>query len=154
MLVDFDLIPDNSRIWIYSSHMKLDKQKKLYIIKKISNHLKEWKAHDVPLKAAITIKEDHFIIIALDESQSNASGCSIDSLQRLIQEIESELSISLLNRLNVFYKLNNEVLSVPLNQLKSVADSETFFFDLTINKKSELSSYFKPIKDSWCKNYI
>ena len=154
MLVDFDLISDSSRIWIYSSDIKLNNQEILYIIEKISNHLKEWKAHDVPLKAAVTIKEGHFLIIALDESQANASGCSIDTLQRLIYEIEKELSLSLLNRLNIFYKVNEEVLSVPLNRLKSVADSDTYFFDLTISKKSDLSSYFKPIRDGWCKNYV
>ena len=105
MLVDFNTTADQSRIWIYPAEHKLTKDQKGYILKAISVHLQNWEAHKVPLTAGVTILENRFIVVALDESENGASGCSIDTLQKLIQNLEKELSISLLNRLNVFCKI-------------------------------------------------
>ena len=58
-----------------------------------------------PLTAGVTILENHFIVVALDEGKNGASGCSIDTLQKTIQELEKDLSIALMNRLNVFCKI-------------------------------------------------
>ena len=96
MLVDFNTISDQSRIWIYASEKKLTNDQTDYILKSISTHLQNWEAHKTPLTAGVTILESHFIIIALDEIKNEASGCSIDTLQKNIQEIEKELSISFL----------------------------------------------------------
>ena len=79
-----------------------------------------------------------------------ASGCSIDTLQKTIQKIEKEFSISLMNRLNVFCKIEDEILSMPSFKLGSVADKDTLFYDLTILTKNDLKTYLKPISEGWC----
>ena len=100
MLVDFNTTDEKSRIWIYGAEEKLTNEQEGYILKSISDHLKNWEAHKAPLTAGVIILENHFIIVALDESKNGASGCSIDTLQNKIQELDKELSISLLTRLN------------------------------------------------------
>ena len=92
MLVDFNTTDDQSRIWIYAAEQKLTNEQENHILKSISDHLQNWEAHKVPLTAGVTILEHHFIIIALDETQNGASGCSIDTLQNKIQNLEKELS--------------------------------------------------------------
>jgi len=154
MLVEFENISDDSRIWIYASPIFLDNENQTYISKLLSNHLDSWKAHQVPLKAALTILENHFIVIALDENIVGASGCSIDSLQHKIQEIENYLAVSLTNRLNVFCIVDDKIKCVPSKELSKFANKETFFYDLTIQKKSDLSSYLKPIKEGWCSRLV
>ena len=154
MLVDFNTINDNSRIWIYSAEQKLTNDQEGYILNFISDHLKNWEAHKVTLTAGVTILENHFIIVALDESKNGASGCSIDTLQNKIQELEKELSVSLLNRLNVFCRINDEIQCVPLFQLDGIAKENTLFYDLTIKKKSDLHSYLKPISEGWCAHLV
>ena len=106
MLADFHALPEESRIWLYAAENALSKDKQNYILNVISEDLKGWNAHQQPLTAGVTILENHFIVIALDESKNGASGCSIDTLQGTIQKIEKELSISLMNRLNVFCEIN------------------------------------------------
>ena len=154
MLVDFNTTADQSRIWIYAAEQKLTQDQEGHILKAISAHLQNWEAHKVPLTAGVTILENHFIVVALDESENGASGCSIDTLQKLIQNLEKELSVSLLNRLNVFCKIEDEILCIPSFKLEGIAKANTLFYDLTIQKKSELHSYLKPISEGWCAHLL
>ena len=150
MLVDFNTTNEQSRIWIYAAEQKLTNEQENHILKSISDHLQNWEAHKVPLAAGVTILEHHFIIIALDETKNGASGCSIDTLQNKIQNLEKDLSISLLNRLNVFCRIDNEIECIFTLKLADNANQDTLFYDLTIQKKSELDSYLKPISEGWC----
>ena len=154
MLVDFNTTDDQSRIWIYAAEQKLTNEQEKHILKSISDHLNNWEAHKVPLTAGVTILEDHFIVVALDESENGASGCSIDTLQKLIQNLEKELSVSLLNRLNVFCRIDDKIHCIPTTKLADNANKETLFYDLTIQKKSELSNWLKPIEEGWCATII
>ena len=154
MLVDFDILPEESRIWLYAAENALIKDHQNYILKVVSEDLKGWNAHQQPLTAGVTILENYFIVVALDESKNGASGCSIDTLQKTIQELEKELSISLMNRLNVFCKIEGEIVCVPSFKLGSIVNASTPFYDLTIQNKSELHSYFKPISEGWCAHLV
>jgi len=154
MLADFYTLPEESRVWIYGVVQKLTNEKENYILQSISDHLISWEAHKAPLTAGITIFENHFIVIALDENQNRASGCSIDTLQNKMQDLERELSISLMNRLNVFCRIDDEIQCIPLFELEKFANTKTLFYDLTIQNKSELNSYLKPICEGWCAHLI
>ena len=154
MLVNFNTIPEESRIWIYAAEQKFLNDQENHILKSISDHLQNWEAHKVPLTAGVIILENQFVVVALDETKNGASGCSIDTLQNTIQELENELSISLLNRLNVFCKIEKEIKCIPTFRLSENANKETLFYDLTIQKKSELHSYLKPISEGWCDSYL
>ena len=154
MLVDFNTTSDQSRIWIYAAEHKLTNDQENHILKSISDYLQNWEAHKVPLTAGVTILENHFIIIALDETKNGASGCSIDTLQNKIQEIEKELSVSLMNRLNIFCRIGDEIECTPTLKLAENTNKETLFYDLTIQKKSELSNWLKPIEQGWCSNLL
>tara|TARA_B100000795_G_C22493491_1_gene321166 strand:- start:128 stop:592 length:465 start_codon:yes stop_codon:yes gene_type:complete len=154
MLADFHTLPEESRIWIYASEMTLITDHQSHILNYISEHLKGWNAHKLPLTAGVTILENHFIVVALDEGEIGASGCSIDTLQNKIQELEKELSVSLLNRLNVFCRIDDEIQCVPSFKLDGIAKANTLFYDLTIQKKSDLHSYLKPISEGWCAHLV
>ena len=154
MLVDFHILPEESRIWLYAAKNALCKDQQIYILKVISEDLSAWNAHKKPLTAGVTILENHFIVIALDESENGASGCSIDTLQNTIQKIEKELSIPLMNRLNVFCEIEDNIVCVPSFKLGSTAKAETPFYDLTILEKSEITTYLKPISEGWCAHLL
>ena len=154
MLVDFNILPDDSKIWIYASEKKLKNDQQSSILTSICNYLKNWAAHKEPLIASAIILEDYFIVIALDEGKNEASGCSIDTLQNKIQELEKELSVSLLNRLNVFCRINDEIQCIPSFKLESIVKANTLFYDLTIQRKSDLHSYLKPISEGWCAHLL
>jgi hypothetical protein len=150
MLADFHTLPEQARIWVYASEKALTQNQQDYILNIISEELKGWNAHKQPLTAGVTILENHFIVVCLDENKNGASGCSVDTLQNTIQKIEKELTFSLMNRLNVFCKIEDEILCIPSFKLGSVADKDTLFYDLTILTKTDLNTYLKPIREGWC----
>jgi len=154
MLVDFNTLPEEARIWIYASENALTEDQQSHILTYIAEHLKGWNAHKAPLTAGVTILENHFIVVALDEGKNGASGCSIDALQKTIQELEKNLSITLMNRLNVFCKIGEVIKVIPSFKLGIIANKDTLFYDLTIQRKEELSNYLKPIKEGWAKSYL
>ncbi len=154
MLTDFNNLPESSRIWVYAAEKALTQSQQDYILSYVSEHLMGWNAHKVDLTAGVTILENHFIVVALDENINAASGCSIDTLQQTIQALEKELSISLMNRLNVFCKIEEEIQVVPSFKLGTIANADTLFYDLTILTKSDLNTYLKPISKGWCAHLV
>ena len=154
MLSDFKELPGNSRIWIYASEKKLSVKEQVFIIEKLSTFLSSWNAHRKELKAGIDIIKNHFIIVALNEEINKASGCSIDSLNHEIHKIEKKLSINLMNRLNVYCNFEEKIHCIPSVNLSEFANSETLFYDLTIQTKNDLSKFLKPIAEGWCKNLV
>ena len=154
MITDFNNISSNSRIWIYGSKTILSKDFQSNIINSLSQFLDSWEYHKNPLTSAVSIFENRFVIVALDDKEYGVGGCSIDSLQRMIQEIERRLDISLLDRLNVFCKINEEIRCINVHDLKIHANKDTLFFDLTLQRKSELSSFLKAIRDGWCFKFV
>lgn len=155
MLVDFDILTDNSRVWVYAAEQKLTNTQQRYVIDLLYDHLEGWHAHQLPLRGGVAILEDHFIVIALDESQNAASGCAIDTLQNKIQDVEEKLKISLMNRMNIFCIINGIIKCISINHLlDSDISKEILFYDLTIKKKGELKDWLKPIKDGWCNRLL
>jgi len=154
MLADFHTLPEESRIWIYAAEDALSNDQQNYILNLISEELKVWNAHNQPLTAGVKILDNHFIAVALDESKNGASGCSIDILQNTIQKIEKELSIPLMNRLNIFCEIEGEIVCIPFLKLGSMVKVDTLFYDLTILTKSDLNTYLKPISQAWCAHLI
>ena len=90
MLVPFQDLPANSRLWIYQSDRKFSEDELLKLQEALNSFLNDWTAHGASLNAGFEIKYDRFIVIGLDQSASAASGCSIDSQVRFIQQIEKE----------------------------------------------------------------
>ncbi len=154
MLTEFKSLSDDSRLWVYGSETELTKEQQGVIANKLSEFLKTWEYHQKELTASFNIFENRFVVIALDDSIYGVGGCSMDGLQRLIQELEQELNISLMNRLNVFCKIEDAIVCVPSFKLGSIANSDTLFYDLTVLKKAELTIWLKPISEGWCKTFL
>ena len=102
MILPFDDMPIDSRIWIYQSDKKFKGSEIDQIQTKLTEFLKNWTAHGDDLKSSFEIKYERFLIIALNEKSTKASGCSIDACVHFIQQIEKEYKVSLLDKMNVF----------------------------------------------------
>ena len=155
MIVDFDVISAESRIWIYQSNRTVSSREINEIESKIKDFLISWTAHGCDLQASFVIKYSRFIIITLNESFNNATGCSIDSSVRFIQELEIEYDISLLDKMNVSYRHGEFIAYKPLIEFKKMIKNrsiskKTIVFNNLINSKSEfLSNWEVPIEESW-----
>jgi len=89
MLVSFEKLDPDSRIWIYQSSKKLNEEEKEFITEKTELFLIEWTAHGHDLEAAMQIQYDQFLIIGVNESVNEASGCSISTRSAFRDAISS-----------------------------------------------------------------
>lgn len=155
MIVDFDVISEESRIWIYQSNRTLSPLEIIEIEDKIKDFLISWTAHGSDLQASFLIKYNRFIVISLNESFNIATGCSIDSSVRFIQDLEKLYDVSLLDKMNVSYRHGEFIAHKPLIEFKKMIKNrsiskKTIVFNNLINNKSEfLNNWEVPIEESW-----
>ena len=155
MIVDFDIISEESRVWIYQSNRTLSPLEIIEIEDKIKDFLISWTAHGSDLQASFLIKYNRFIVISLNESFNIATGCSIDSSVRFIQELEKLYDVSLLDKMNVSYRHGEFIAHKPLIEFKKMIKNrsiskKTIVFNNLINNKSEfLNNWEVPIEESW-----
>ena len=155
MLVKFDSLPENSRVWIYQSNRSFTELELVEISEKSSVFLENWEAHGFGLKASFLIKYNRFIIIALDQEKQPATGCSIDSSVKFIQELETLYSIDLMDKMNVSYKQGNYVAYKSLTDFKKMAKDKavsknTIVFNNLVNSIAEYKEFWEvPASESW-----
>ena len=147
------------KVWVYLSSKVLDGETLKAILEKGHAFVQGWKAHEMPLNASFEVLHQRFIVVKVDETQYNASGCSIDKLLRLIKQFETDYQIELLNRLLVAFKKDENVEVVHAGKIKEMlqngaVDKETVFFDIAVSDCNTYSNWQKPLKDTWLKKYL
>ena len=160
MIFSFEKIRDESRIWIFQSNRLIPDSHIELLENKISNFLISWTSHGNELAVSSKIEYNLFLIIALDQSQSAASGCSIDKLVAFIKKLENEFRIRLLDRLDISYKNNDKISVVRLDDFKrkileKKINNDTIVFNNLINLKADLANNWEvPISRSWHKKLM
>lgn len=154
MYVHAELMPDDSRVWVYQSNREFtrDEEQKISIITR--DFLNTWTAHNQELKASFELRYHIFIILMIDGTHALASGCSIDKSVHFIQKIEQEFSVSLLDRQIFALKENDRISLIKRSefekQIEKEISREAIVFNNLIQTKRELKSKWEiPIKDSW-----
>tara|TARA_R110002126_G_scaffold277560_2_gene423539 strand:+ start:23018 stop:23503 length:486 start_codon:yes stop_codon:yes gene_type:complete len=160
MFTEYKNLPDNSRVWIYQSDREFTAQEVEFISEKAIDFINSWTRHGDDLKGSFTIKYNQFLVLAVDESFNNVSGCSIDSSVRFVQELEQELQIDLMNKMNITFKDDAHINLVKLTDFQRFAaaqriTSETIVFNNMVNTKQEFENNWEvPAKESWHKRFL
>ncbi|MDR1877759.1 MAG: hypothetical protein LBQ84_09070 [Flavobacteriaceae bacterium] len=150
-----------NKLWIFQSNRTLSpfEEERIYHI--ITDFLHSWASHGADLKSEFQILDHKFIIVSVDEAQAKATGCSIDSLNRCIRQIDAEYHLDLLNRLWVSYETEKgEIETLPMDKFKEKIRSaqlspDTFVYNLSVSTPDEFYKKFKqPLKESWAKVYL
>jgi hypothetical protein len=115
-----------SRVWVYTANRLLTSDEQKFIRDEMHLFLGSWAAHGSELKADGLLVHDHFIILAVDESKTGASGCSIDSSVKFIKAIGAELNIDFFDRLNLVVEKNGEFNYSHISELKKFEDWNVF----------------------------
>jgi hypothetical protein len=155
MFVEFQKMPGSSRIWIYQSNREFSGEEVNVITLNTKNFIDNWTRHGDDLKGAFTIVYNRFVVIAVDENFANVSGCSIDASVRFIKQLQSELNVDLLNKLNIAFKTNDDVNSVSLYDFRSFIANDkitqdTIVFNNLVDTKADFESKWEvPAKESW-----
>ncbi|MBD1262788.1 ABC transporter ATPase [Maribacter polysiphoniae] len=160
MLVEFNALPDSSRIWIFQANRSFSEQELQEIRQAMEAFIEEWTTHGSDLKAGYEIRYKRFIILALDQTNTSASGCSIDASVHFIQQLEKKYNVELLDKMNVSYKQGEFVAYKPLNEFKKMAKQKAVskntivFNNLVTNKGEYLEHWEVPASESWHSRFM
>tara|TARA_B100000287_G_C20447224_1_gene708015 strand:+ start:21 stop:506 length:486 start_codon:yes stop_codon:yes gene_type:complete len=160
MLVSFDKLPLNSRVWVYSSNRKFIQKEIISIRKDLEDFLSSWTSHNQNLETAFELRYDRFIIIALNQEINNASGCSIDNCVRFIKKLENKYEVDLLDKMNVIYKQDKHLYHKKLNEFISMYKNNsvslnTVVFNNLVNTVGEYKVKWEvPAKESWHNRFM
>lgn len=160
MYVDFDTLKDSSRIWVYQSSREFTEEEVAKMSTSLTEFVNEWTRHGDDLKASFSIKHKHFVILAVDESFNQVSGCSIDASTHVFKNFEKEFNLELLNKLNTAFKDGDHINVVSLGDFQKYVKSEkihsnTLVFNNMVQNKGDLKlSWEVPANKSWHSRYF
>ena len=133
-------MPDESRVWTYLCSRRLNEMESNLVEGQIKKFTLSWKAHQKPLAAKGMLLYNQYIVLAVDESIEQISGCSIDSSVHFIKAIEKHLEVDFFNRLNVL------ILNEEAPKLISYHDMGDFKGDFVFNPRIET---LDELRETW-----
>ena len=161
MLVDFNSMPDNARVWVYQSSRCLTADEQFRLTEMASSFVSEWTAHQADLKASVLVTDGYFIVFAVDESFNEASGCSIDKKVAFMKKAEQNLTVSFFERMNVAWvDKNNQVRLSRLSDLDQLLVSDemnksTHVYDNLVSDMKQFREHWKsPLEKTWMMQFV
>jgi len=137
-----------SKIWIYQSQKDFTLENEIFISQVLTEFVNGWQSHGAPIAGAFEIISHRFILIAADEQQASASGCSIDKSVGAIRAIEDQLQTGLLDRGSLSFMKNDKIETIAFDTIKSaiaVGDikPETIIYNNNIDQLALLHTHWK-----------
>lgn len=160
MLVDFNTLPEESRIWIYQANRSFTNDEIEAIQEKLNVFIDHWTAHGSDLQSGYLIKYKRFIIIGINQNLNKATGCSIDASVRFIQQLETEYDVDLMDKMNVSYKQGDFIAYKTLSDFKQMAKDKaisknTIVFNNLVTTIAEFNENWEvPASESWHNRFI
>ena len=160
MIVHFDSLPMDARVWVYQSNREFSDIEVTSIASKIEVFMATWKRHGDDLRTSYVIKYNQFIVLGVDENLNNVSGCSIDSSVHFIQQLEKEFDTDLMNKMNTAFKVGKNINIVSLSDFQKFVKegkitSDTTVFNNMIQSKADYDSKWEvPASESWHKRFF
>jgi hypothetical protein len=160
VLVEFNTLPEESKVWIYQANRSFSEQEIEEIQAKLDEFLENWTAHGSDLESGYLIKYKRFIVIGLNQNLNKASGCSVDASVRFIQELEKEYGVDLLDKMNVSYKQGEFIAYKTLTDFKKMAKEKavsknTIVFNNLVTNIAEFNENWEvPASESWHNRFL
>jgi len=155
-LVSFDALPGTARVWVFGSATPLTPDAEAALLQAVDAFLEQWAAHGTPLTAARDWRDRRFLTIAVDTTQANASGCSIDGLFRELRRVDGTFGSSFLGGASVFYRdASGTVVAAARSAIDELAASgvltrASVVFDPTVQTLAEWRDRFETVAErSW-----
>ena len=160
MLVDFNTLPEESRVWVYQANRSFSDEEIKEIQSRLDEFIENWTVHGSDLESGYAIKYKRFIVIGLNQNINHASGCSIDASVHFIQQLEKDFNVDLLDKMNVSYKQGEFVAYKTLTDFRKMAKEKavskhTIVFNNLVNNIAEFKENWEvPASESWHNRFL
>ena len=152
MWVPFEELPASARLWVFTSPVALDTD---LIHPALQTFVQSWTAHRQELRASGALYQGYFILLAVDESQTAASGCSIDKATHFVQDLGQSLNLNFLEKRRYFYRNGDQTIHAVDHQTMQAAVQDgrvnptTLVADTLVSKVGDLDRLWLPFGESW-----
>jgi hypothetical protein len=155
--IPFHALSADSRVWVFPASRPLSPEEEEKMLARVDAFLDGWDAHGTPLTAGREWREGRFLFVAVDEASAPPSGCSIDSLLRVLKDLGETWRMSFLDHSPVWFRSSGgELRSASRIEFRALADAgevdvDTPVFDNTIIRIDRLrkGEWEKPAGASW-----
>lgn len=160
MIVDYSLIPEDARIWIYPSSRKFYASELEEVEHKIKTFIENWKSDDENFKVCYKFLYNRFIIFFTDSENSTLTNTDINTSVSFILQLQEDYKVELLDKMNVCFKQGEFVQYKELKDFKKLlknkaVTAKTIIFDNLITSKQDFENYWEvAIEDSWYRRFL
>jgi len=98
LATDSSLAPD-ARVWVYTANRRLTDAEADFAQQQLETFARSWTAHNQALRARTEVFHQQYLILAVDESQAGASGCSIDKSVHFLEQLGQHLGVDFFERM-------------------------------------------------------
>ncbi|PQJ23038.1 ABC transporter ATPase [Tenacibaculum sp. SG-28] len=160
MYTTYDNLPKDARIWVYQADRSFTNEEVAVINAKAKTFIENWTRHGDDLKGSFLLKYNQFLILAIDQSFNTASGCSIDASVRFVKDLETELSVDLMDKMNISFKDGANINVITLADFQAYAKqkkihADTIVFNNMVATKEGLEHNWEvPASASWHKRFL
>ncbi len=149
---DFD---NKSKVWIYQSTRPFTEEQAREIDEQILQFTSQWQVHGKPAKGWGKLLFNRFVVMMADETFEAISGCSTDSMVRIVKSIERQYDCNLFDRLSITFLVKGKAEVLPMNQVQFALDkgyinADTLLFNNLVSTKREMQDqWLQPLSQSW-----
>ncbi|MBT6081743.1 MAG: ABC transporter ATPase [Polaribacter sp.] len=160
MFIDYNLIPEDAKIWIYPSSRKFYSSEIEEIENKIKNFIENWKSNDDEFKASYKLVYNRFIILFASDENSPLTNPDIDASVTFILGLQEEYQVELLDKMNACFKQGEFVQYKELKDFKKLLKNKaitakSIIFDNLITTKVDFENNWEiPIEESWYRRFL
>ena len=144
------------KVWIYQADRFLTEPEVIEAKEYLEAFVRTWTAHGSALAGKAEIHHNLFIVLTVDESVANATGCSVDRSVHVLKELEQKLNVGLFDRTLVAYLdaegatqlVSKEVFEALVKE--GEVTEATLVFNNLVRTEDELETgWLVPFKSSW-----
>ena len=152
----WDTLTDSSRIWLYVADRPLSNAEVDLLTARATAFAQQWAAHGQSLKADARVLHAQVLALAVDGTEGEASGCSIDSSVHFVKEMENALGVSFFNRMIFLYRDENGSIATGdfSKGVPTGVNSDTLVFDHLADTKADIGRAWKPAGNTWLRNFL
>lgn len=148
-------LSDNAKVWIYQGSRPFSEKEENEINEQLHQFYTQWLSHGDKVNGWAKLLFRQFVVVIADEDETMVSGCSTDSMQRIVKSLEKQYSVNLFDRMTLTFLVKEKAEMLPYGQVQYAIDKgyinkDTLFFNnIAATKKQLLENWIVPVKESW-----
>ncbi|MCC7506062.1 MAG: hypothetical protein IT259_12215 [Saprospiraceae bacterium] len=153
---DSTLSPE-TRLWIFLAERPLNEPETAFARQALDSFARQWTAHNQALRAKAEVFQNQIVLLAVDESQTDASGCSIDKSVHFLEELGARMGIDFLEKMRFAWADGERWQVCGRSEFATLIQQKRITYDTLVantlapTKASLQENWLVPLEKSWHK---